>query len=64
MEFEQPGKPHHGSDPYLAIAECFLRESKGDATEVSRIRRIIIHEQHSNYSAMCLSKALLETIET
>lgn len=42
MEFE-PGKPHHGGDPYLAIAECFLREGKGDATEVSRIRRIIIH---------------------
>lgn len=53
MEFE-PGKLHHGSDSYLAIAECFLRESKGDATEVSRIRGIIIHEQNTQIIVICV----------
>lgn len=53
MEFEL-GKPHHGGDPYLAIAECFLREGKGDATEVSRIRRIIIHQYNTQIIVLCV----------
>ena len=34
-----------GSNSYLAIAGCFLRGNKGDATEVSQIRRIILRSK-------------------